>query len=220
MELRRQGYGSRRISRILNISRTTAYQWIKGKNPQGAFSNPPRYHPNLELSETLFYIIGVVLGDGCLYRPRWLIQLVTKERKFAESFRDALKSIDLRVYFYRKRYFRVYTLSKSLFQFLDGLTLKDMEELLTSRREWAISFLRGFYESEGYFERIGRNGRIRIFNTNIDLLVAVKRVMEKLGFHPRLHVYGKDGRLTLPCQETRLFFNVIRPTIKSLNDNN
>jgi len=202
------------------------------------FSIPQRAKvkkPNLKMSLDIAYILGVLLGDG--YVSAYHVRLNTSEKVFAESFAMALRNIRLnpsiKLYLrHEKRegwketnYFCTCGCSKMFCDWLRTLSLSEIEKKVSSKKEYIIAFIRGFYESEGCIGYATKNEqkylRLLIFNTNKKLLEMVRRLCNDLGYHfglwekrvyhpkrKRQYVLGKYGKRAF------LFLKQINPCVK------
>jgi len=176
-----------KIVATLNISRSTVEGWIyKNKNPDNLF-NHPKLHPSKELS----YILGVLYGDGCVTtsgKSTYVVKLRTTSLIFALKFKEALERIGLNpkidIEMASKKNPRlkdkyvVRAFSKIFYSWYKSLSLDILREII---KGYEIDFLRGFYESEGSIDLRRKRGqlRIRITNTNYELLELVKNIIEK-----------------------------------------
>jgi intein-encoded DNA endonuclease-like protein len=180
-------------------------------------------HLNLNMSEDLAYILGVLKGDGCVYlHGRGAdIKLVCKHREFAISFYNALSRIGLNPKLYIDNgYHKVEASSKAFYNWYKKLTLSDIEMLLQNEK-YIIAFIRGFYESEGnYYEP---EHCIHIYNTDKGLIELCQRFLQKLGFDFHIYTKKKNGHSNKPLyvlykkkkSEVQHFFELIKPCIKS-----
>jgi intein-encoded DNA endonuclease-like protein len=186
--------------------------------------------PRLVIAPDLAYILGVLKGDGCVYNHRRGadIKLVTKDYAFAESFAKALTRIGLnpRIYLESNRrslgrgvYYRVEASSKAFYIWYKSLSLKDIESMLTSQ-ELIASFIRGFYESEGSYYK--PEHYIHIYNTDMELIEMLQRLLQKLGLNFNIYVKKRNSRSNKPLyvlhkkskKEVLKFFEMVKPCIK------
>jgi len=216
---------AKEVARVLG--RTVVAVYIKARK-----MGLRRFKPDLELSPTLSYLLGALLGDGCAYvqgqkdKRSYIIQLATTEKKFAECVSEAFKRINICSildYVRKKGQWRVRACNKYFFDYLKGLTLDQLKQL-TERKKNCIAFLKGFYEAEGYFHKNHQpnNPDITISNTNAELLNFVKKSLERLGFHPCFYKVCKGTEKRKPlyrvdlCRtpEVKRFIRIIQPVIK------
>ncbi|MCP8316900.1 MAG: LAGLIDADG family homing endonuclease [archaeon] len=89
--------------------------------------------------------------------------------------------------------------------------------------ENAISFIRGFYESEGC-STSGRGWlQIRIFNTKWENIHLVKKALDTIGFRYSVHAYsggsGKNPSIVVAIlggsSEAKRFLKIVKPIIKN-----
>lgn len=196
--------------------------------------------PNLEMNETLAYIIGMLKGDGCVYRNGKTYRIcldITSERK-AINFFNVLKRIGLNPFTYeimpsngigKLKKYRVLASSKIFYEWYKKLTLKKLKELLDNK-EKIIGFIRGFYEAEGSITK-QKDGTIVIsmYNTDLKLINLVKSSLEKLGLYFNLNGPYKNYRLggynskviyriqTGSKMNVHIFLNLIKPSVKNFS---
>jgi intein-encoded DNA endonuclease-like protein len=192
--------------------------------------------PILNVSEDLSYILGVLLGDGSAYynNGHGRIILTAKDREFIIAFEKALKNIGLNPKLYiternGKHYYKIEAYSTIFVDWYKKLTYEKIKEML-SEKEFVVSFLRGFIDSEGsvFYNKRGNNKylNVRIHNTNLNLLKFVQNLILELGFHCAIlkekrritenrlhhhtsyHIFIKGGNL-----EANRFIATIKPNI-------
>lgn len=186
---------------------------------------PIRLKPNLQISEDLAYILGVLKGDGCACLikrevPTILntgrVDLIVSSKTFALSFSSALQNIGLHPNFYltrrkgwKKQAYCTSAYSKTLVEWYKALTFSDIECLLTENQVYMCAFVRGFYESDGsvykpkYERGICRFYRFLLFNTDEALIDLVQRLLQKLGI--TCHKYNGINKKNIVGKETRFF---------------
>ncbi|MEK6888269.1 MAG: LAGLIDADG family homing endonuclease [Candidatus Aenigmatarchaeota archaeon] len=195
--------------------------------------------PKLESNENLTYILGVLFGDGCVYKSSrsYRICLDVTDQNFSMSFFQALKKIRLNPFIQerlpsngigkRKKYI-VIANSKVFGEWYKNISLLELEKILTNR-ENITGFLRGFYESEGQLYR-NKSGSVTLYihNTNLDLLKLLKKLSQQLGFNFKLYGPYKNSsnlscnkkllyRLSLNSKyDSHKFLQLIKPSIKNL----
>lgn len=210
----------------------------RGKGVKLAWRNR-LVRPNLNSSPNLSYVLGVLLGDGCvgIYRKgrEYRITLHThKNPKFNSSFENALKSLGLNPHTHTVNdrdsksglAFDTIAYSKVFVEWYKMRTHEDIENLA---KMYPCDFLRGIYESEGWFSQEFQKGkwlreRVIICNTNDKLINLCKELIESLGFNARKYEYmfprskrmcfqldiGKKGEA---CE----FLKIVSPSIKEAN---
>jgi hypothetical protein len=193
---------------------------------------------NLELTPNLSYILGVCLGDGSVWKyvnknkavANYIVSLRATSPSFVNSFKNALESIGLHTQsriIYRKEPWQslkaVEAYSKMFYDWFSSLRLEEIELLLDDKKDLIISFIRGFYESEGNCKLINRRyPYCRMFSASKDLLELIHRLLEKIGFKSKIYdnYKGYHGQ-TIYClaiiggaEETERFLREIRPACK------
>jgi intein-encoded DNA endonuclease-like protein len=142
--------------------------------------------PSLELlepSEDLANVIGVVLGDGYTYENNsagYIIGLEAKDKEFVEDFGRRLGNVlgrePIRPRFMKDsgRYIAE-AVSKTLFELLrKPVDLKRIKKYVEHCKKCMAACLRGLFDSEG---NVGKNGYIRLYNTNYEVLVYAQRLL-------------------------------------------
>lgn len=190
------------------------------------------WHP--EESKELFYILGVLEGDGYVERDTpYKIALGVTDESFIKEFQRALAAIGLKssnraIYIEqpkhrknsfkgKKQLYRLRVHSKSFSRwywdiFDYNLILKNI-----FKEEYMMAFLRGIFESEGHLDK--KTLRARIVNTNEELLTVCQKILFEYEFHPTM-VLGSEGtnlsiyHLTINRKsETERFIKKINPCI-------
>lgn len=185
--------------------------------------------PKLDNSPCIAYILGVMLGDGWVYKRKnlYTIGLDSKDRVFCEKFREKLQIVNLNsclVKLKKKEIWRTLATSKLFFTWFESLGFKEIEKIAYA---CPLEFIEGFYESEGCISRTVSKvyGRVRysviIVNTNKNLMTLMLKLLTNLGFNPTLNVRkSKPPRkpiwalCLLRQNEVSSFFNKIQPCIK------
>jgi hypothetical protein len=187
--------------RLQRSSCTVLWYFKKYGLPRRSRLEATLKQPNLAPTPTLSYILGVILGDGTtsIYRSKqhpsstyYIVDLAVKSQTFVNSFGEALKKIGLHPCFClkRSRYngnpyltYRVMTQSKVFVQWIRSLNLEDIEDKILVTDEDKVAFVRGIYESEGYYGK----KELSISNTDDGLVHLLFRCLRSLGFTPSKH---------------------------------
>jgi len=229
LKMRKMGFSIREIASTLGISKGTIEGWIyKNRNPENLFNIP-----SLKPSKELAYVLGVLVGDGCVTRGgkgTYVVKLRTASRIFANKFKEHLEKIGLspsinverrsKINPKWKDIYVVRAVSKIFYDFYKSLDLNKIRQLI---RGFEIEFLQGFYESEGSldFRKRYKHLRIRIVNTNYELLKLVRNIIET---HLNIRCNLRKRRGTkktafeiliegnTPC---RTFLEIVKPCIKN-----
>jgi len=212
------------LMRKYNLKRRDANEYHKWKEPGNLIK------PILNHSPSISYIIGVILGDGWIYKQKhfYSICLETNDKLFCEKFKEVLQIIKLNPCLIKKtgKTWRTTATSKLFYNWFKSLKLKDIQNIAT---KYPTDFLRGFYESEGCLS-INKDKRygyeypmITIVNTKKELIMLSYKLLRILDFHPTVHRRNvKPPRkpiwaLNISKQkEVPTFFKKIEPCIKCL----
>lgn len=193
---REQGLSGRRIHKIIShIPRGTIDRWIYTNSTPDYSKN----RPNLAVSPSLAYILGVLYGDGYafVHSHNYHIGLRVKDKEFALAFCTAMNEINLypSVRFQEGKYYRTDVSSKRFFEWFKKLTFGEVEQLITSHE---IEFIRGFYDSEGCLSPRSKCKTFRIYlaNTNLELLYLIQKLLSKFGFKNNIR---EDGGTFKKC---------------------
>ena len=172
--------------------------------------------------EDLVYIYAVILGDGCIYRDRIILQVT--DRELALSFAEALNRLGFGTghvgfvahdkHSNRKAKHVVSVNAQRLVRWLDKC---DTEKLVSS---FPLAFLRGLFESEGYWS--GRSLGV-VCNTQRDIIEKCREILVDLGYSPILKVRSTPAgrpfyRLFLHRKaEQSRFITEVNPCIRQGN---
>jgi intein-encoded DNA endonuclease-like protein len=163
------------------------------------------------------YLVGAILGDGTLYDQyrsngnsskkykQRVIELKVTERTFAEHFsrtvNDAYaflpkvssrfitqRNVNLPNFppFYQKMFFITRITRKCVVTELEKL-ICSLKEIQMAPESVRYAFLKGFFDAEGNINQCGRRLSIRWTNTKRKLCLFMLKLLEKLGFHPKLY---------------------------------
>jgi len=218
------------VAEELGCSRRTIRYWMEKqgipRRSRGEGISLHYYKPKLEPSEALSYVLGVLKGDGCVYRS-WgegSIILQATDEVFVDSFNRALKEIGLSPHIcICGGYPRGYASSVVFADWYKNLPLSVVKEIVQSDKQFILSFIRGFYESEGSYvvDQKHHHRRADMTNTNSKLLMMVKGLLEELKFHPKIYgPYPKgqgrkdEYRICIHGEEIKQFLKLIKPCIK------
>jgi len=184
------------VSRRSGVSRSAVYTWTKGTSPFGKRCG------RVIRTKELFYVIGALLGDGCIYRWKnhyqiWLLGEKEFCTKYAKRVSACTSHTTAKPYPYRGRnvwfvHFQcaeLYFLIKEIREQLRILT----KLLRRGRRSVnALQLIEGFFDAEGCVkvikEKVRRTPKINldICNTNRALLLLIGRELKStLGVEAR-----------------------------------
>lgn len=179
-------------------------------------------------SPVLSYVLGSVLGDGCVWKHnppsgggyRYRVTLCVKNRAFAEKFAVALKKIGLNPNICTRKdgLHQVQATSIAFYEWYKSLSPKQISSLI---RGFEDRFVCGFYESEGsvYVHR-GRL-RVNIRNKRKELLAIVQNALSNWGIKHQVYGPYENDILTLVIygdERVEKFLNIVRPCIKTASN--
>lgn len=195
------------------------YDWHSGKFcPYGR-------RGELTYRAELFYVLGALLGDGCLYN--WKITnnfiILVGDKKFTTKYAYMLSMCTSRVvkpyiirskniWFVRSNNFRLYSLFKKI---RDDLSY--LEQLVSPNyKKSALMFIEGFFDAEGCVkiikEKVRKTPKIRLdmTNTNYDYLEIIRKLLQNiLNIESRYSIQkpelGKDGRMRKKAYHLRIY---------------
>jgi len=187
--------------------------------------------PLLNTSPEIAYILGIYLGDGWTYnyKNNYFIGLDTIDYEFAYSFFEALKKIKLNPCIFKKKNRDIWRMVSSSKMFFNWINRLAFSKIIKIAEQHPKQFIKGIYESEGclsnnYDKRVNKSYlSIILVSAEKRTILLTKRLIEKLGYHPRLNLRKPAPPrkpiwvLTLNKQnEIISFFNQIKPVIKNL----
>jgi hypothetical protein len=210
IEMRRNGFSMETLKKRFNLngnnfSLEDKLKDIKQEKNARSFYKVP---VDLTPSEDLFYILGVLHGDGSVYKTKYKgnwnfhrYSLSVNDKDFAEAFNRSCWNIGLRPNFHKHKsknckqgfQWRVEGDSKIFVDWFNGLNydyFNDMEE------PFKISFLRGIFDSEGSVNKYNVN----ITSTEYELMLLISKLMENIGFDNEIKTIdtvlrGKEYRM-------------------------
>lgn len=152
-------------------------------------------------SQKLAYILGVLNGDGYLTNDNnYVLGLGTIDKNFALYFKQIVeKWSKMGVGFYEEKdkfykkgiFYRVVLNSKKVNNFLIDFyisqrqekAIENIKKLLKNKRQLQIKFIKGFFDSEGYYS----GNRVGFSNTNNSLILLVKEYLNFLGINAKIY---------------------------------
>lgn len=155
----------------------------------------------------LSYVIGVLLGDGCVYEshktqihwktgniaPTYTIELKVKDKSFAQEFAKRLDLVlhrpeNRRFHIFQSPsgYWRTVVRNRSFGLWWKSLTNSELEDYILA---FPSDFLRGVYDSEGNLTK----NEVRIFSTNPDIIHFITKASKQIGFHCRSALFRPKG---------------------------
>jgi len=184
MELLEKGYGLTETCRLLGwpeARASTLYYWKHGVIP-------PAAKWKAEPSRELAYITGVLHGDGSVYKNEanyeYKIELAVIDKEFAETFSKVIAKLLNRKYIEpwwnkKEKKWQIEYRSKAFYQWYKRCEEKGLEGFkpyIEHDTEMIRYYLKGLFDSEGCNYR---NKRIKLSNSNIELLEYVQYLLKK-----------------------------------------
>ncbi|MEM0079050.1 MAG: LAGLIDADG family homing endonuclease [Nitrososphaerota archaeon] len=191
LELRRQGLGYKRIKKKIeelcnvSLSISTISYWCRNIcSPYNGCRIPSIEF--LEPSPELSQVIGTVAGDGWAVRRRgneYLIGAKVKDEDLIEEFSRCLGKVlgrdPPRPRQKKSNAFMVEVKSKALYELLrKPIDINRIAPYVEHCKECMRRFARSFFDSEGC---VSKNGQIYCFNSDLQLLQYVRRILNILG---------------------------------------
>lgn len=186
------------ISKQFGVSQSAVYAWTKGTSPFGRRCGRVAY------TTELFYVIGAMLGDGCIYfwKNRYFIWLLGEREfcvKYAERVSHCTSYRTAKAYPYRGRNCWFVKFQNAELYFLMKEIRENIEVLAElvksgSHSPNALQLIEGFFDAEGCVkvikEEVRRTPKINLdfCNTNLALLELIRRELD--------YVLNIEGRFT------------------------
>lgn len=198
-------------------------------------NHSPKITWNPSYSNELFYVLGVLEGDGYVERkPPHKIALGVVDKVFIDEFKKSVCAIGLTPskhcvsieppkirttgFQNRKTLYRIRFYSKAF----SNWYWNDFDYKLiidnVSNEQRMFNFLKGIFESEGHLDK--KSFRSSIYNTNRELIDICKMILEHYQLHPTLILGSNNGnlpyyRLSLNrINETKIFIEKIKPCLE------
>lgn len=217
------GFGSHRVSKLLGINQGVIDGWLyHGSCPEwNRIKFTP--HPSKELS----YVLGVVLGDACLWKNKaghCFIELKSKDKDFVETFASCMtklfnKSRINSIQHTYDSYWKTQYGSREFYNFVKSLNVSDIIEYVKTNQE---AFLRGLFDSEGSVHVQASNNfdiSVGLSNANKELLESISKIL-KNNFKINSHIVRvKEKGSLIKDKKSKYFRNkdVWRLQVHGLN---
>jgi intein-encoded DNA endonuclease-like protein len=207
-----------KLHKQFKIPLATLYTWYAGTY------RPYGWRGDLSYNSELLYVLGALLGDGCLYR--WKITkyylILVGDHSFTTKYAKRLSKCvtrEVRPYINRsKGIWFVRTNNNLLASLFENLRLNP-EKIHSLGQKISCSclpFVEGFFDAEGCVKIIKEKARktpkicLDIANTNFAILEQVRRILEEeLGIITRYSVQeafvGADGCLRKKVYHLRIY---------------
>jgi len=193
---------------------------IPRRNREEASKQSIMVEPDLTPSASLSYVLGVCFGDGSVFKTKsngtvwYVVALGVKDKEFAEEFYNCLEDIGLNPKLIELDYYQVRAYSKKFHEWYLSKSTKDIEKLISEKRSFKISFIRGFYDSDGH-QSLDKFA-LCMNNKNEKIIRLVRRIIDSLGFNTSLNLQ-KNKCWTLNvlggAKQKNRFIRLINPSI-------
>ncbi len=206
------------LSHQYEIPEENFYRWNSGKTPVGRKGA-------IQYNSELLYVIGAILGDGCLYRykPNNNHVIVVGDEQFTAKY--ASKAF-LCTGSYRKNYIvrskTVWTVSINNFELArlfehSRLNVWHLKPIIYELgRDAALAFIEGFFDAEGCVKVICEKTRktpkicLDITNTNLEYINFTRTLLKDFlnidsNYSIQKPVLGADGHLRKKAFHLRIY---------------
>lgn len=182
-----------------------------------------------QFTHNIAYILGVCLGDACIYP--YCIKLEVIDEEFALEFKKALDdwsrmkavlTLQKSKGVNRKPTYRVMFYSSQAIKFLKNFMDNRLNEILIGDKEIQASFLRGLYDSEGCV--MIKNKKyccLQFTNTNLKIINICEKLLKKfkIKFTRTKYVWNNHYKIRYDVRiykikSAKIFLNKIGFSIK------
>jgi len=181
-----------------------------------------KIHPNLIASGTLAYVLGALKGDGAIFirgDGNGVVQLKVTDETFARCVLKGLQKIKLKPHLRQGKLYDLerktpYIVTAYSLEFARWYLTLTCDALSNMVKDYPIAFVKGFYEAEGC---CCDAHRLRIYNTDLNLLILVKGLLQSLSIEARLYprILPSSSYLQIHKNESYAnFLSTIQPCIK------
>jgi intein-encoded DNA endonuclease-like protein len=201
IKLYKNGHTTTEIAKIMNCSHETIRRILKSNNinirkSSDSLTIKNTKKINLNPSESLAYILGVLNGDGSVNRQgnNYVIELKVTDKDFVEEFKKHLKCIGfeyineyVREFKNKKDQYVVRVCSKGFYYWYKNLDMDYYINVIGNNEKLMVSWLKGFYDSEGSVT-INKKGNytykyVSLSNTDKKLIDICCYYLDKLGIN-------------------------------------
>jgi hypothetical protein len=204
------------ISKRFGVSQDTVYAWTRGRSPFG------RRAGRVAVTKELFYVVGSLLGDGCIYfwKKTYTVWLLGEKEfcsKYAGMVPWCTSKTKAKVYPYRGRNVWFVKFQNAELYFLIRKIREDLSALSNllkrgDRFKNSLSLIEGFFDAEGCVkvikEEVRRTPKINLdfCNTNLALLELIRRELKNtLGIQAHLTSQKYETSNRKVCYHLRIY---------------
>jgi hypothetical protein len=227
-----ENYSTWQIARKLGFKNSKNIIWrmktygipIRTRSEAFLLNHPTRKKFIPRWDKKLSYVIGSVLGDGCVMK--YTVRLRTTTLEFNKSFEKTLNEINVKcktIYSGEREKWNTYVCSVEFANFFNNLSLKTIEKNIFGDKDMMVGFIRGFFESEGSAKKWYNSVCVCMANTDLKLLKLIEKMINKLGYKTSIYA-NFDKRYNKYCYNLNIlgssefklsFLNLINPVIKN-----
>ena len=220
-ELRSRSLRIGEIAVLLGMSKRDVSYWLRVEKPCRE-----TYVPDLSPGPELSYLVGAYLGDGRTAGEQdKKVRFNVADIEFALLLNDLIAKVlstSAKTVKFERGFYNVNYDSAVLYDFLQ----QPLAKLLSIIDRWPNSFLRGFFDAEGYVSPIldhrGQNFNgivVGAANTSFEYLVLVEKLLTSLGIHSKFISTNRRGEtMTIRGNTFVRKHDVSHVVIKKLSD--
>lgn len=241
IEMRKNGFSLKTLQKRFKLKgKGFLADKLKDVEPERNARSFYKVPVNLAMTPDLAYIMGVMEGDGWVttYKHHQCENsnfnsygLGVIDEDFADTFMEKCKIISLNPRKYKKpcktaKQGFIWEIAGSSKIFVEFCRQFD-KELVLSNDAYAINYLRGFFDSEGYFYKYKTTNAVscKMSNCDRELLSFIEKLVSRFGFRYSIYENMKKFPNRKPFklydldirggrEEIRRFINLIQPSIK------
>lgn len=192
----------------------------------------------LKFNPALFYVLGALIGDGCVYnwKTTYHYVILIGDERFTSKYANKVVQCtgistknyidrNKNIWFVRSNNLQLYLLFKKVREDLNYLN----KLIKQSNEKSVLSFIEGFFDAEGCVKIVKEEERktpkicLDITNTNFEMLELIRKLLkEYLGIEARYssqaeHM-GKDGFMRQKVYHLRIYKKEsIRVLLENIN---
>ncbi len=176
---------------------------------------------NLNINEDLYYLLGLIFGDGCTRLGGNAFSISSEERETADFIHAVSKILfpQTKVCEYTKPNNKAtdYVIGNGLFlQFLRQIGVdtdakaheKEIpNSIINSKKEYIAAFLQGLFDTDGYItvretaKKNATTGTVGFSSSSLSMVETVRRLLLNFGVVASIHLHRKAGKAIVCGQE-------------------
>lgn len=193
----------REISMVLEIAESSVFDRMKRLDISATPEKKLHYLNKRQdilipsvLSSRLAEFIGIMLGDGHLSHTQICISISREETKYLKYVSSLIKGLFNITPKYIDRVeentYDIYVGSVELVKFLKKMGLVsnkvqqqvDIPRWIFSKPKYSVSFLRGFFDTDGSIYSLKFGTQMKFCNRSMPLLQSTRKILLDLKYHP------------------------------------